>query len=172
MSASVCCPPGGIRRQSRKRIEHRLPLTRSGDGHDLNVSAVDMLKWTDIETGRPCVTCGCSPQLNPEVGRARQLGIPSLIDVLWERLAVSLSSLPYRWPFRYQPFLPVCCEAKLRGASDGFASHRVATSACAKASDARAAQSRRSRSCGGESVISSLLLWLSHRCTMNLDKAE
>jgi hypothetical protein len=82
-----------------------------------------MLKCTDIETGRPCVTCGCSPRRNPEIGRARQLAIPRLIDVLWGRLAVSLSSSSYRWPFRYQPFIHLCCEAKPRGASDGFASH-------------------------------------------------
>jgi len=45
--------------------------------------------------------------------------------VLWEWLAVSLSPSAHRWLFRYQPFLHVCGEAKLRRASDGFASHQA-----------------------------------------------
>jgi len=45
--------------------------------------------------------------------------------VLWEWLAVSPSPSAHRWLFRYQPFLHVCGEAKLRRASDGFASHQA-----------------------------------------------
>jgi hypothetical protein len=143
LSASVSRPSGDIACASPSASSKGCRCHSPDDRYDTSVNAVDMLKCTEIESDGPCVTHGCSPHLNPEVGGARQLASPSLIDVLWERLAPACRLR--RTVGRFGISHSLMSAAKRSCAALLMALHRIAPggnfSACAKASDARAAQS-------------------------------